>query len=104
MKIERGRNDYELVNYDEANNKKNNKPHSSPQTSRSTLDELKMSFKHDQHTIHYLAIDIIKIGYTKIQDSIDEKKYKTLSMTILTFVLEVSLDLLYLNYLQIDTL
>ena len=78
MKIERGRNDYELVNYDEANNKKNNKPHSSPQTSRSTLDELKMSFTNDQHTIHYLAIDIIKIRYTKIQDSIDEKKYKTL--------------------------
>jgi hypothetical protein len=78
MKIERGRNDYEIVNYDEANNKKNNKPHSSPQTSRSTLNELKMSFKNDQHIIHYLAIDIIETRYTKIQDSIDDKKYKTL--------------------------
>ena len=78
MKVEIGRNGYELINYDEAHNKKDKKVSCKKQTFSSSLDDLKMSFKNNQHTIHYLATDIIEKRYNKIKDSIDDRKYRAL--------------------------
>lgn len=76
-KVEKGRNNYESIDYDEANNievSKNNQK----QTNSISFNDLSKSFKSKEHIIHYLAIEIIEERYNKIKESINEKKYKTL--------------------------
>ena len=77
MKVEKGKNNYEFIDYDKAqieevsiNNQK--------QTTSISFTDLSKSFKSKKHIIHYLAIEIIEERYNKIKKSIDGKKYKTL--------------------------
>lgn len=76
-KVEKGRNNYESIDYDEANKievSKNNQK----QTNSISFYDLSKSFKSKEHIIHYLAIEIIEERYNKIKESINDKKYKTL--------------------------
>ncbi|MCT7473666.1 hypothetical protein [Aliarcobacter cryaerophilus] len=76
-KVEKGRNNYESIDYNEANKievSKNNQK----QTNSISFYDLSKSFKSKEHIIHYLAIEIIEERYNKIKESINDKKYKTL--------------------------
>jgi len=77
MKIEKDRNDYELINYDEVHNKKKNKKITKP-SKPSSPEEVFMSFKNNPYTKHYLEIDIIEQRLNNIRDTISSKKYKAL--------------------------
>lgn len=76
MKIEKGRNDYELLNYDEAQIRIN-----TPKTKRNSnsFADIAKSFKEQEHIIHYLeTISIIEERYKILKNAIDNKKYKKL--------------------------
>lgn len=76
MKIERGRNNYELINYDKTQTKM-----SSPKTKTdsNSLTGIVQSFKENAHAIHYLeTIEIIEERYEVLKNMIDNKKYKKL--------------------------
>lgn len=77
MKVEKGRNDYQFIDYDEAlieevpiDNLK--------RTTSISFNELSECFKSKKNIIHYLATKTIEERYNKIKEYIDGKKYKTL--------------------------
>ncbi len=76
MKIEKGRNDYELIDYDEAQIKMNTPK---TKTNSNSFADIVQSFKEHEHIIHYLeTIGIIEERYKILKDAIDNKKYKKL--------------------------
>lgn len=76
MKIEKGRNDYELINYDEALIRMNTPK---TKTNSNSFEDIAKSFKEYDHIIHYLeTISIIEERYEILKNAIDNKKYKKL--------------------------
>ena len=76
MKIEKGRNNYELINYDEALIKMNTPK---IKTNSNSFADIAKSFKEHDHIIHYLeTINIIEDRYLVLKNAIDNKKYKKL--------------------------
>ena len=76
MKIENGRNDYTLIDYDEAIRKMQSK---STTSNSNSFDDLAAIFKGNKHIIHYIkTIQIIENRYESLKNAIDEKKYKKL--------------------------
>lgn len=77
MKVEKGRNDYQFINYDEAQIEEVPIDNLKRTTSIS-FNELSECFKSKKNIIHYLATKTIEERYNKIKEYIDGKKYKTL--------------------------
>lgn len=76
MKVEKGRNCYELISYDDAQIKMHTPK--SNQKGRSLAD-LVNSFQESEHIIHHLeTIKLIDERYEVLKNLIDNKKYKTL--------------------------
>ncbi|MEV9528470.1 hypothetical protein AB0W38_07740 [Aliarcobacter butzleri] len=76
MKIEKGRNDYKLIDYDEAQIKMNTPK---TKTNSNSFADIAQSFKEHEHIIHYLeTISIIEERYKILKDAIDNEKYKKL--------------------------
>lgn len=76
MKIEKGRNDYELIDYDEAQIKMNTPK---TKTNSNSFADIKKSFQEHKHIIHYLeTISIINERYEMLKGAINNKKYKKL--------------------------
>lgn len=76
MKVEKGRNYYELISYDDAQIKMHTPK--SNQKGRSLAD-LVNSFQESEHIIHHLeTIKLIDERYEVLKNLIDNKKYKTL--------------------------
>lgn len=75
MKIEKGRNDYEKIEYDKAQIKMN-----IPKTksNSNSFSDLSKSFKEHENILHYLAIKVIEERYETIAAAIDKKRYKNL--------------------------
>jgi len=75
MKIEKGQNNYEPINYDNAQIKMNlskTKPNSH------SLSDLKRSFQENENIIHYLSIKVIEKRYETMASAINNKRYKNL--------------------------
>lgn len=77
MKVEKGRNDYQFIDYDEAQIEEVPIDNLKRTTSIS-FNELSECFKSKKNIIHYLATKTIEERYNKIKEYIDGKKYKTL--------------------------
>ena len=76
MKIENGRNDYTLIDYDEAIRKMQSK---STTSNSNSFDDLATIFKGNKHIIHYIkTIQIIENRYESLKNAIDNKRYKKL--------------------------
>lgn len=75
MKVEKGRNDYEKIEYDKAQIKMN-----TPKTksNSNSFSDLSKSFKEHENILHYLAIKVIEERYETIAAAIDKKRYKNL--------------------------
>ena len=76
MKIENGRNNYTLIDYDEAITKMQSK---STTNNSNSLDDLVARFQENEHIIHYIeTIKIIENRYESLKNAIDNKRYKKL--------------------------
>ena len=76
MKIEKGRNNYTLIDYDEAITKMQSK---STTNNSNSLDDLVARFQENEHIIHYIeTIKIIENRYESLKNAIDNKRYKKL--------------------------
>lgn len=75
MKVEKGRNNYELLEYDEAQIKMN-RPKS--KSNSNSLSDLVKSFQENEHIIPYLSTDVIEERYETIAAAIANKRYKNL--------------------------
>jgi hypothetical protein len=75
MKVENGRNNYELIDYDEAIIKMQGKS----STSSNSIDDLIKIFEENKNIIHYIeTFKIIENRFESLKNAIDNKKYKRL--------------------------
>ena len=75
MKVENGRNNYKIIDYDEALIKLQSKS----STSSNSYTDIAKKFKESEHIIHYIeTIKIIENRFEVLKKAIDDKKYKTL--------------------------
>lgn len=75
MKIENRRNNYELIDYDEAVIKMQSKS----STSSNSIDDLIKIFEENKNIIHYIeTFKIIENRFEALKNAIDNKKYKRL--------------------------
>jgi hypothetical protein len=76
MKVEKGRNNYEHIDYNEALIKMNTPK---TKTNSNSFADIAKSFKEHDHIIHYLeTINIIEDRFKSLKNAIDNKKYKRL--------------------------
>lgn len=75
MKVEKGRNNYKLIAYDEAQIKMKSPKMKSNSNS---FSDLVKSFKEHENIIHYLALKVIEERYETIAAAICSKRYKNL--------------------------
>jgi hypothetical protein len=75
MKIEKGRNDYEKIEYNKAQIQMN-RPKS--KSNSNSLSDIVKSFQENEHIIPYLSTDVIEERYETIAAAIANKKYKNL--------------------------
>lgn len=75
MKVENGRNNYKIIDYDEALIKLQSKS----STSSNSFTNIAKKFKESEHIIHYIeTIKIIENRFEVLKKAIDDKKFKTL--------------------------
>ncbi len=75
MKVENGRNNYKIIDYDEALIKLQSKS----STSSNSFTDIAKKVKESEHIIHYIeTIKIIENRFEVLKKAIDDKKYKTL--------------------------
>ena len=75
MKVENGRNNYEIIDYDKAIIKMQSKS----STSSNSIDDLIKIFEENKNIIHYIeTLKIIENRFQSLKNAIDNKKYKRL--------------------------